>query len=146
MAFTIVLKGNGYGHHDEGVADAAISPGESIQLASDGKYDPNPATKAESIKGDLLIATEDGLQGKTVSDAYASGDKVFFYIPCCGDHVNVLVKSGEDIAVGDKLNVEGGGSGLFVEAAGADALYQLTALESSGGALGANTLLKCRVN
>lgn len=145
MAFTIVLKSN-YGHHEEGIADAAISPGESIQLASDGKFDPNPATKAESIKGGLLIATEDALQGKTVADAYASGDTVFFYIPCRGDHVNVLVKSGQDIAVGDVLNVEGGGSGLFVEAAGADARYQLTALESSGGALGANTLIRCRVN
>ena len=35
---TIVLKGKG--HHDEGVADAAISPGEAVRLAADGKYDP----------------------------------------------------------------------------------------------------------
>lgn len=145
MANTIVLKGGG-GHYDEGVAGSAISPGMSIQLAADGEYDPNPATKAESIKGGLLVAIEDGNQGKTVSDAYSASNRVFFYVPQAGDHVNALVKSGQDIAVGDVLNVEGGGSGLFVEAAGADAAYQLVALESSGGALGANTLIKCRVN
>lgn len=145
MAFTIVLKSN-YGHHDEGTADAAISPGECIQLAADGKFDPAHKSKAESIKGDLLIATEDALQGKTVADAYASGNKVFFYIPCRGDHVNVLIKSGEDIQVSDNIVVEGGGSGLFVEAAGTEAAYQLTALDSSGGVLGANTLIRCRVN
>tara|TARA_R110002167_G_scaffold46072_4_gene137798 strand:- start:167 stop:607 length:441 start_codon:yes stop_codon:yes gene_type:complete len=146
MAFTIVLKSSGYGHHDEGTADAAISPGECIQLAADGKYDPAHKTKAESIKGDLLIATEDGLQGKTVTNAYASGDVVFFYIPCSGDHINVLIKSGENINISDNILVEGGGSGLFIEAAGTEAAYQLTALDSSGGVLGANTLIRCRVN
>lgn len=145
MAFTIVLKGGG-GHYEEGKAGSAIIPGQSVQLAADGDYDPNPASKAESIKGDLILAIEDGLQGKTVSDAYGVGDVVFLYIPQRGDVVNVLVKSGQDIAVADKLNVEGGGSGLFVEAAGADAAYQLVALESSGGALAANQLIKCRVN
>jgi len=140
---TIVLKAKG--HHGEGVADATIYPGEAVELASDGRYDPQTSAQAEALKGELLIAKEDALQGKGVGDAYAQDDTLFFYIPLPGDHVQVLVASGEDIDVGDLLVVEGGGSGLFVEAAGTEAKYQLKALEDSGGALAANTLIKCRV-
>lgn len=140
---TIVLKAKG--HHDEGVADGAITPGMAVELAADGKYDQQTSALAEALKGELLIAKEDALQGKTVDDAYAQDDVLFFYIPLPGDHVNALVKSGEDIDVNDVLVVEGGGSGLFVEAAGTEVKYQLKALEDSGGALAANTLIKCRV-
>jgi len=84
-------------------------------------------------------------RGKTASNAYASGDVVSYYEPRQGDHLHVLVKSGENIAIADKLIIEGGTSGLFVEAAGTETKFQLEALESSGGALAANTLLLCRV-
>lgn len=141
--YTIVLKG--MGHYDEGEADAAISPGMAIEMAADGLFDPVQSALAAALKGGLKIAVEDGLQGKTVSDAYADGDQVFYYNPVQGDHIHALVKSGEDIDVGDALVVEAGGSGLFVEAAGTETKFQLEALEDSGGALGANTLIRCRV-
>lgn len=141
--YTIVLKG--CNHHDEAPADAAISPGEAIEIAADGNADPMVSTQANALKGGLLFAKEDALQGKTVADAYAIGDIVFYYIPVPGDHIHVLVKLGEDIDVGGLLVVEGGGSGLFVAAAGTETKYQLKALEDSGGALAANTLIKCRV-
>lgn len=141
--FTIVLKG--MGHHDEGEADGAISPGMAVELAADGLYDAQSSAQAAALKGGLKIAKEDALQGKTVADAYADGDRLFFYSPLPGDHIHALVKTGEDIDVGDKLVVEGGGSGLFVEAAGTETKFQLEALEDSGGALAAATLIKCRV-
>ena len=140
---TIVLKGKG--HHDEGVADGAIKPGCAVELAADGKYDEQSSAQAAALKGGLKIAKEDALQGKTITDAYAATDVVFFYTACPGDHLHVLVKSGEDIDVGDKLVVEGGGSGLFVKSAGTETKFQLEALEDSGGALAANGHLKCRV-
>jgi biotin carboxyl carrier protein len=140
---TIVLKQRG--HHDEGVADAAIRPGEAIELAADGKFDPQASAQAAALKGGLKVAKEDALQGKAVDDAYAADDVVFFYSPVQGDHLQVLVKTGEDINVGDKLVVEGGGSGLFVETAGTETKFQLEALEDSGGALAADTLLRVRV-
>jgi len=120
------------GHHDEGVADAAILPGEAVELAADGKYDPQASAQADALKGGLKIAIEDALQGKTVDDAYASADVLFFYSPLSGDVVHALVKTGEDIDVGDNLVVEGGGSGKFVEAAGTETKFQLEALEDSG--------------
>lgn len=140
---TIILKGKG--HHDEGVASGAIKPGAAIELAG-GTYAEQSSAQAAALKGGLKIATEAALNGgKTITDAYAADDVVFFYVPLPGDHVNVLVKSGEDIDKGDKLVVEGGGSGLFVEAAGAETKFQLEAVEDSGGALAENDFVACRV-
>lgn len=141
--YTILLKG--CGHHEEGIADAAITPGMAVEMAADGHYDPQTTAQAGSLKGGLKIATEDALQGKTITDAYAATDVLFMYIPVPGDIIHAFVKSAQNIAVGDKLVVEGGGSGLFVEAAGTETKFQLEALESSGGALGANTHIRCRV-
>src|ERR1044072_8253678 len=100
---TIVTKGKSYGHHDEGILDTIVSPGMHIQLAADGHYDPSPATAAELVKTNPMIVKEDAYQGKTVNDAYAVGDVVFYYEPIPGDHCLLLVKSGENIAVGDYL-------------------------------------------
>lgn len=139
----IVLKGKG--HYEEGEADSAITPGQAVELAADGKYDQVQSSQAEGIKGGFKVAYEDSLQGNTITDAYAQGDRVFIYEPLPGDHIHVLVKSGEDIDVGDEGIVEGGGSGLFVESAGTEAEYKVEFLEDSGGALAANTHLKARV-
>lgn len=109
----IVLKG--LGHHDEGEADATIYPGEAIRMAADGKYDPETLTAAVAAGKGMKIAKEDSLQGKTVDDYYSDGDIVSFYTPIPGDHIQVLVKAGEDIDVGDNLAVEGSGSGKFIE-------------------------------
>lgn len=143
-AKTIVLRG-GQGRYEEGTLDTAVSPGMACEQAADGDWDNVVSTKAEYIKKTLVIATEDGYQGKAIATAYVVGDKVRLYYPQRGDRLLVLVKSGENIAVGDVGNPEGGGSGLFVEAAGADARYMIRFTESSGGALGANTLLECEV-
>ena len=140
---TIVLKG--MGHHDEGLVGAATTPGMAIELQADGKYDPVVSAQATALKGGLKIAKEDALQGNTTTDAYALDDVLFFYSPVPGDHIHVLVKSGTDVDVGDTLVVEGGSSGLFVETAGTETKFQLEALEDSGGALAANTLLRARV-
>lgn len=137
---TIVLKGGN--HFDEVTLDAAASPGSAVELAADGKYDPVVSTQAEALKGGLQpILCEDALQGKTVDDAYSSGDKAQAYYAVSGDQIQVLIKDGETIAVGDLVIVEGGGSGLFVEAAGTETAYQGRALEAVSPS-GANGLCK----
>jgi len=142
----IVVRG-GHGHYDEGIADSAnCFPGMIVELKTNGHYDLCASTKAESVKRRAIkIVRENQYQGKTTADAYASGDNLFMYTPVQGDHVLAYVKSGENIAVGDKLVEEGGGSGKFVEAAGTEAAYRLLALESTGGALGADGLVLCEV-
>ncbi len=140
---TIVLQGNSYGHHDEGVLDTVATPGMHIQVASDGKYDLSPATAAELVKSAIKIVKEDALQGKTVDDAYAIGDRVFFYTPLPGDMIHCRIKTGIDLVIGDKVTPEGGGTGLFIEAAGTESKYRFEAKESTGGALAAAALIKC---
>lgn len=142
---TIVLKGNSHGHHEEGILDTVATPGMHVQLAADGKYDLSPAAAAELVKQSLMVVKEDAYQGKTIDDAYAIGDVVFLYHPQPGDHIHAFVKSGANIAVGDILVAEGGGTGLWIENAGTEAGYKLQALESTGGALAANDHVKCRV-
>jgi len=125
----IVLKTKG--HFDEGVAGSAVSPGEAVRLAADGKYDPETLAAQIAAGRGLKIAIEDALQGNTVEDAYALDDIVFFLSPLPGDHVQVLVKSGEDISVADYLSVEGAGSGQFIEvSSSADAEYKLPITEA----------------
>lgn len=142
---TIVLKGNSYGHHEEGILDTVATPGMHVTLQPDGKYDLSPETAAELVKQSIMIVKEDAYQGKRILDPYVIGDRVFLYKPIPGDHIHAFVKSGQNIAVGDQLVAEGGGTGLWIEAAGTEVGYKLEALESSGGALAANTHIKCRV-
>lgn len=139
---TIVLKG--MGHHFEGRLDTIASPGMAVTMAADGDWDPCVPAQAAALKGGLVVLKEDALQGKTIDDAYAVDDVCFLYQVEPGDEINLLVKSGEDIDVGDKLVVEGGTSGLFVEAAGTETKFQFEALEDTGGALAANDHVRCR--
>lgn len=142
---TIVLRGHDKGHHDEGVLGAGVcTPGMAIELQAAGTYLQATSAIGEAVKKGVRIVKEDALQGRTLLDAYAANERVFFYIPVHGDIINIFVKSGQNIVIGDDLVIEGTGSGLFVEAAGTEAKYHFEALESSGGALGANTHLKAR--
>lgn len=108
---TIVVKG--MGHHEEGVCDEICTPGMAVEMAADGEYD-----LASSATAGVKIVKEDALQGKTKDLAYAVDDVLFIYQPLPGDHLLVFCKLGENIAIGDNLVIEGG-SGLFIEAAGA---------------------------
>tara|TARA_R110002167_G_scaffold141016_2_gene329054 strand:+ start:24 stop:461 length:438 start_codon:yes stop_codon:yes gene_type:complete len=136
----IVLKGSN--HYDEGVLAAAVSPGMAVELQPTSKIDLVQASQAEALKqGIPLVAVEDGLQGKTVDDAYALGDIVFTYQPVAGDHLQVLVKDGQVIAIGDKLVVDGSDSGLWSGITGSEAAYQVKALEAVSPS-GANGLCK----
>jgi len=137
---TIVLKGGN--HFDEVTLDKIASPGMAIELAADGNYDQVQSAQAEALKQGLQkILIEDALQGKTVDDAYAASDKAQAYSAVAGDQLQVLVKDGQTIAIADKLCVEGGGSGLFIEAAGSETAYQVQALEAVSPS-GSNGLCK----
>jgi hypothetical protein len=138
----IVLANDPKGTFNEGEVGAALSPGMAIELQADGAYDPLQAAIGEAVKGEVIVAIEDALQGKSVDDAYTVGDPVQYYIPLPGDEMNVLVKDGETIAIGDDLVTEAT-SGLFVEAAGTEGRYMFKALEAASPS-GANALVRCR--
>src|SRR5262245_22780206 len=89
--------------YDEGIASGSILPGMNVVLQSaaeaSGRHTYAPGatlaggTASTAAAGPMRIAIEDGLQGKTVNDAYASGDNVRFIEPRRGDTVQVLVAS-----------------------------------------------------
>jgi hypothetical protein len=140
---TILLKGTN--HFGEGTLEAIVSPGMAVELTPTGGIDEVQGSQSEALKqGAPLVVLEDALQGNIVTDAYVSGDTVFTYQPVAGDHIQVLVKDGEVIAIADKLVVEGGGSGLFLGITGSEAAYQVKALEAVSPS-GANGLCSVAV-
>jgi len=146
---TIISNDKPRGVRDEGktAAGSAVYPGQAVEMNSSGLYDEVASTAAEYTKKRLMVATEEvhHHEGQTVNDVYDAGEQFAYFIPAPGEEVNVLVKSGEDIDIGDVLTVAGGGSGLFVEASGSEAKYLVESMEDSGGALSANALVRCRV-
>lgn len=130
------------GRHEEVTAGSAVLPGCAINMAADGKWDECSVTAAEYLKSAFAMAIEDGLQGKSILDAYADTDPMQIIFPLPGDIVYALVKDGETIVVGDKLIPETV-SGLFVEAAGTEARYLLMALEAKTPS--GNDFIRCRV-
>lgn len=139
----ILLRGDGT--HEEGKAVAAgIYPGMVVERQASGEMDYNQPqdAQAEAVKVSPVIVKEDPYQGNLITTVYANGARLFLYNPNNGDRLHLLVKSGENVAIGDRFIVEGGGSGLLVEAAGTEARYAFEAVESSGGALAADTHIK----
>lgn len=152
---TIVLKGSydlGASQHEEGPLAAAASPGMNLVLANNAAtqgrdtYTPGSTdfvgtgTSITTTKAPIKILKEDVLQGKTINDAYASGDNAFIYIAKPGDVLQVLVASGQTVAKTDGLTANSTGKWVTDTTNAC-----VEALESSGGALGADTHMRVRV-
>lgn len=134
----IILKGKG--HYKEAIASVdGFKPGMAINIAPAGAIFPVTAT----LKNGLRVVYEDGNSGKTVDDAYPINETMLYYQPIPGDEINVLVKAGENIVIGDYGIIETA-SGLFIEVVNTGGC-QVQFEEASGGALAANTLLKATV-
>ena len=151
----IVLKAGyteGAAEHEEGVLDAAATPGMNLVLGADfetqqrHRYTPGSTdyvgtgTGITTTKAPVKVLKEDSLEGKTINDAYASGDNVFIHIGKSGDVLQVLVASGETIIKAGGLSA--GSDGKWV----ADTTNAaVEALEASNGALGEDTHMRVRV-
>lgn len=127
MANRIVLDGKG--HYIEGIADEAITPGAPVQLMSTGNY-RNWDGAAAGEHDIVILAVEDALQGKTLTQAYSSGDRLTLYIPLSGDVCLVRLKASENVAVGGKL-IREDDTGLFIATTGTPEMEDFIALEAS---------------
>jgi hypothetical protein len=148
---TIVLKGD-WSHREEGTLTAAAYPGMNL------KRSPNPrvferdswtpgstdfvgtGTGTSTVAPHIYILKEDALQGRTVDDQYAAGEPGFIHICRQGDVIQVLVASGQTVVKGDGLSAVSSGK-WNVDATNSP----VEALESSGGALAADTLVRVAV-
>ena len=97
------------GRYEEGRAAGAISPGALIEKNSAGTYVVQADDGGLAEGNECLVASIDALQGKTMDDAYASGDLVPFFIPKAGDVVALRLKDAENITEDDYLTSDGTG-------------------------------------
>lgn len=126
---------------DHLVAIEAVTPGMLVEYHDDsgtlkwGVHDAadDPVHRAVALEQDEL--------NKTVSDAYAAGDlmKVGVLVP--GSTFWGLIPSGQNISPGDRL--QSNGDGKLKAAASGEVAF--VAIESSGGAVTADTRLRVEV-
>ena len=121
------------GRRDEGVAAGAISPGHAIKHDASGGVVVF-STAGGTLDGSLcVIALKDALQGKTVDDAYASGDQVFYIIPKRGDRLAVVLSAEQNRTVDDYLTYDSDG-GFRLAAATEERVFQLKeTIDLTGG-------------
>lgn len=151
----IVLKAGytqGGAEHEEGILSGTCLPGMNLTLSGafavagrdtwivGATFYVGTGTADAPAQAPIRIAKENALIGRTVDDAYASGDNVLVHIAKPGDVLAVLVASGETVVKGQGLAAAATGKFAVNTTVAA-----LEALENSGGALGADTLIQARV-
>lgn len=136
---TIVLRTRG--QHEEAIAEAAILPGQVCEMIAGGTV--QVLGTDNQLGSEKMIAKEDALQGKTITDAYAADDIVSLQILAPGDVVLLLCLTGQDIPDGTKLAINDAGKGVIVDAS--DTQVFGASIEDTDGALAADALVKVRV-
>lgn len=108
------------GHFVEGIIGAGLTPkpGTAVQLQpatalQGGRHTwelYNADADGGRPKGPIIILTEDSLQGRPMTTAYAAGERAFGYIPLPGDELNLLLGdvagTGDDHALGEILIID----------------------------------------
>lgn len=117
---TILLKGDLGRRYEEGRVRATktIYPGMLIEFHTDGTLQ---AHSGDGLSGDLLVAIEDALQGRTIDTAYAAGELVRYIILAPGEEAQMILKDGQTSVIGGPLSSNGDGK-LRVGVSGTDAL------------------------
>lgn len=139
--FKYTIKSKIYGEAilNEGVSSAAVKPGYLVELAVvDGADKVKPHAAAGGF-GSHLVALEDSMVGKTVTDEYVAGANVKYIEGRAGDEFYMVVKASQNIAKFDLLASNGDGK-LIKAAQGKVALFQ--ALEATNVAEDTLVLVK----
>lgn len=93
---------------NEYVATAAtITPGHLVQIESTGKIQKHGNANQFALP---MFAVEDELQGRGIDTVYDASSRVQVWTPQRGDVVYALLKDGENVAIGDKLESAGDGT------------------------------------
>ena len=104
---TIIAQQFGEPVQIERSAVAALNPGHVLELTAADKLQKHSTAGGNIVP--LLVALEDDLQGKEVLEAYAADDIIRGWIPRSGDQVILVLKEGENIAIGDVVESAGAG-------------------------------------
>lgn len=138
---TIVLKGRLEDYHDEIRAAGTIKPGHLVALNSAGACVVHPTAGGT---GPVIVAKEDSLQGKTATDAYASGDLVMVHRAQYNDLLQMILRAGENAAIGAKGTSNGDGTIQVLAGAEVPLVQFEEALDLTGGGA-VDTFIRCRV-
>lgn len=111
---TILLQINERGANRpifEGVADAAITPGELLTFHTDGELKAHATAGGNALP---MFAVEDPYNGDTANPAidvdYATGETTRYVFAQPGDVVYAFLADGENVARGDMLESDGAGA------------------------------------
>jgi hypothetical protein len=140
----ILLEGEQFQQYEEYPANAAIMPGDLIEVMSTGKVKKN-ATAAVSCR--KLFALEDTKIGRNIDTAYAADEIVPCHVAEPGHVINGWVAaSASAIVKGDKLKSDGSG-GVAKTGATTDFIVGIAdeAVDNSSNG-SARARLKIRIN
>jgi hypothetical protein len=104
---TVLLKGADHVMFVEHPAGGTITPGMLIALGSGGTVAVHAV--AGGSAPERMFALEDDLQGKGITDTYASTNTVRAAICPPGTEIYALCAAAQSIAIGDKLESAGTG-------------------------------------
>jgi len=91
---------------EEDVADEAITPGHMLEVTATG-------VKKHATEGgyaERAVAVEDALQGKIITDAYATAARVFYHLLVKGSVAQFFLKAGETVTKATPLISAGDGT------------------------------------
>lgn len=142
---TILLRGKPI--QREAVAAGALIPGELAMLTNTGALQRHNAA-ADVVEA--VIVREQERAGGGIDAAYAANDRVPYYVCSKGDEVFAFVATGNNVAIGAKLESNGTGAlrlstHAVTNAATAAAWPLAVALEAINNASGVNQRIKVRV-
>jgi hypothetical protein len=152
----IVLKANytdGGAQHEEGIcATAPATPGMNVNITTAAEtigrhsYAPGPTpvggTAAGAAAGAVNVVKEPAETGGTIDTAVAVGDNLMIHKCLPGDHIQVLVASGQTVLKGDLGWAIAGGK-WNAATVSINGIVQF--LEGSGGALAADKHMRAKV-
>jgi len=119
---TILVKSNGVGIIKDRINAAIVTPGDLLDLDSDGYYVPHAGA---NLVASAIFALEEDLVGESIDTNYASGDTTRGYYAQPGDEIFAWLKNGESVTPADYL-VSGGAGNL--------AKYAVQAVDEGGSA------------
>lgn len=116
----------------EKTAGEEVYPGMLVSINSSDQVVKHSVESGDAYP---MVVYEDALQGKSVAQSYAIGDKVKIWIPQRGDVAQFLLEDAQVVAVGD-----------FVESNGLGMVQKYTALSwTSADAQEENTVYTNRI-
>lgn len=136
---SIILSADPKGVFLEGIISGTPKPGTCMQIKAatepvGGRHTWEVFNGAADGEQTLVaVLLEDSLQGKTITDAYVSGDRCFLYVPVPGEELQVLLQdvagTGDDHAIGDKLIIDDG-TGKLIATTGTPEMEPFIVLET----------------